>query len=130
MAKAILIVDDEPFIRSLFKAKLSHIYPDLTILEASDGELAMTTIREQHVDLMTIDINMPFISGIELISKIKQELNFANIPIIVVSANVSESVQQTLRSLEVTEIYSKLEVTNPDNEHNPFLESIKQHLAS
>ncbi len=128
MPKVILLVDDEPFIRSLFKAKLSHQFPDLTILEASDGELAMTTIREQHVDLMTIDINMPFISGIELISKIKQEPNLASIPIIVVSANVSDSVQQTLRSLEVTDIYSKLDVANPDNA-SQFLDSVKQYLS-
>lgn len=130
MPKVILLVDDEPFIRSLFKAKLSHTFPDLTILEASDGELAMSMIREQHVDLMTIDINMPFISGIELISKIKQEPNLSAIPIIVVSANVSDSVQQTLKSLEVTDIYSKLDATNPDETQNSFLDTVKRYLST
>lgn len=130
MPKVILLVDDEPFIRSLFKAKLSHTFPDLTILEASDGELAMSMIREQHVDLMTIDINMPFISGIELISKIKQEPNLSTIPIIVVSANVSDSVQQTLKSLEVVDIYSKLDATNPDETQNAFLDTVKRYLSA
>jgi len=130
MAKALLIVDDEPFIRSFLKAKLGRTIPDLNISEAADGEQAMEHIKTEHIDLITIDINMPFINGVELINRIKQQPDLATIPIIVVSANVSQGVRDSLTSLGVTEVYAKLDVTNTTNPTSPFLDSVQKYLAN
>jgi CheY-like chemotaxis protein len=129
MAKVLLVVDDEPYIRSFIKAKLSRIIPDLVIQEAADGEQAMSAITSGDIDLVTIDINMPFINGVELINNIKQKPDHAQLPIIVVSANVSQAVRDTLTTMGVTEIYGKLDITTNNSPESPFIESVKRYIS-
>jgi putative two-component system response regulator len=64
----ILVVDDEPMIRDVLVRWL--VAAGFRCLQADDGEAAWTTLQQQHVDLVTSDINMPGVSGMELLARV------------------------------------------------------------
>lgn len=81
----ILIVDDEENARyGMAKAIRAE---NREILEAEDGEQAWLAINEQCPDLVFLDLNMPKLSGQELLDRIKQSALFDKPEIIVVTAN-------------------------------------------
>lgn len=69
MSKA-LIVDDHPFIRATVKFLLKQEGFD-EIFEAGNGADAMQIAREKHPDLIILDLAMPKLGGLEVISRIK-----------------------------------------------------------
>jgi DNA-binding response OmpR family regulator len=81
--KKILVVDDEENIRLLYKEELEDQGYQVTI--AASAEEAKAKIREDKPDVITLDIKMPGMDGIEFIEKSKEERN--NIPVILCSAH-------------------------------------------
>jgi two-component system, NarL family, invasion response regulator UvrY len=69
-AVKILIVDDHPIVRSGLRRLLGDEL-DLEISEAADGRGAITVFREQRPNLVILDLNLPGISGLEVISRLK-----------------------------------------------------------
>jgi two-component system, NarL family, sensor histidine kinase EvgS len=67
MAK-ILVVDDEQGIRILYNAMLGNNY---SIIEASNGQEALSIFKQQHPDLIITDLNMPVMNGLELIRELR-----------------------------------------------------------
>jgi len=69
-----LVVDDEPNAGKLLEDYINKI-PGLTLVaRCFDGKEALEVIRNRQVDLLFLDINMPNLTGIELISFIPKEL--------------------------------------------------------
>ena len=65
------MLDDEPLARELMRRHISKV-PDLEIVaECSDALIAMQIIRNQKIDLMFMDIQMPNISGLEFLKLLK-----------------------------------------------------------
>jgi two-component system, chemotaxis family, chemotaxis protein CheY len=128
MNKTILIVDDEPFIRNYFKIFISRYFPDLKIYEASDGDSAWDIAHEHHIDVATIDINMPFVNGIELIKKFKQDPDLKNTPVIVVSAHGASNIIADLKALNITDVIPKLDITTASPNNNPLVNALNKIL--
>lgn len=126
--KTILIVDDEPFIRNFLKVNLERQMPDLQVIEAGDGDSAWDKAHNQHVDLITIDINMPFVNGIELIRMLRKETDLKKIPIIVVTAHTSDEIKARLNKMGVKIIISKMDVTGSPVTNNPLAIAIRDIL--
>ena len=61
--EAILIVDDEFGRRESLRMILKPLYEVYT---ASDGQEALRVISEREIDVVTLDLNMPGLSGIEV----------------------------------------------------------------
>jgi len=62
-----IIAEDEPTLRSQLKAKLSTIWPELTIVaEVGDGEAALHAIDSHRPALAFLDIQMPEMTGLEV----------------------------------------------------------------
>lgn len=81
----ILVVDDEPQIRRTLRATLaSHGY---TILEAQTGDEALEKIRQEKVDLILLDVNMPGIDGVETCREIRSG---SQVPIIMLTVRNAE----------------------------------------
>lgn len=78
---SLLIVDDNLHIRSYLKTVLSA--GNYHVLEATDGAAAVTMLREHHVDLVLLDMEMPVLPGLEAL---KQLRGFWQGPVIMVSA--------------------------------------------
>lgn len=78
----ILVVDDEENIRFLYKEELED--EGYTVTLAANAEEALKKIVEKQPDLITLDIKMPGMNGIEFLRKLKEENR--NIPVVLCSA--------------------------------------------
>jgi two-component system response regulator YesN len=76
-------VDDEPTIREFVKGALS----DYKILEARNGEEAMTVVKQVEPDLVITDIRMPRMDGYELADRLREER--PELPVVALSGVVS-----------------------------------------
>lgn len=79
----ILIAEDEAMMLKTMEFKLKK--EGFEVIACSNGEEAMEKIVSENPDIIVTDINMPFVSGIDIVKKVKVELKL-NIPIIVLSA--------------------------------------------
>ena len=83
MAKKILIVEDDEILIGLLQKKLTSLGYEIYL--AKDGEVGLVLMREKKPDLVLLDIVMPKMNGLEVLSKVKEDPNFKKIPIIVIS---------------------------------------------
>ncbi len=94
----ILVVDDSPTMRQLIIFALQRL-PGLQIAEAGDGVAALKQLSSEKFDLLLTDINMPMMDGFKLISLIRNDALYTNLPIIVISTEGSEVTRE--RAIEV-----------------------------
>lgn len=85
MAKKILIVDDDPKIVELIEIYLSN--EGYTIFKAYDGEEALTSVEENGIDLMILDVMMPKLDGLEVCKQVRRT---SQIPILMLSAKAED----------------------------------------
>jgi two-component system cell cycle response regulator DivK len=84
LQRKVLIVEDNELNRKLLEVRPEiHGYEALT---TSEGAAALDIAREQQPDLILMDIQLPDISGIEAIRRLKADEQTRSIPIIVISA--------------------------------------------
>jgi two-component system, chemotaxis family, chemotaxis protein CheY len=87
MKGTILIVDDSPIIRKLVPFLLRQAGVEFeSILEAADGSEALLLLRSHKVALILCDISMPGMTGIELLSRLRQEGLAIGVPIFMITA--------------------------------------------
>ncbi|HEY5950085.1 MAG TPA: response regulator [Kofleriaceae bacterium] len=84
----VLVVEDNPHIAQLLRHGLgddrkTDIAFDCRL--ASDGRAALELLREQHFDVVIVDIYLPILDGIGVISAVRTKLDKPNLPIIAVS---------------------------------------------
>src|SRR5665213_640775 len=80
----ILVVDDNEVNRDILVTRLeAHGY---RMIEAADGEAALTVARAELPDLILLDVMMPKIDGIEVCRQLKQDASLPFMPIILVTA--------------------------------------------
>ncbi len=96
--KKILIVEDSPTMRQFITFSLRRI-KDLTFVEASDGVDGLKKISSDNFDLILVDINMPLMDGLKLISLIRSNERYRNIPIIVITTEGGEEDREKALSL-------------------------------
>jgi len=104
--KQILIVEDSPTMRQLLVFALRRL-KDVDIVEAQDGMDGLRKISSDHYDLALIDINMPVMDGLKLISLIRGDENLKNIPIVVVTTEGAEQDRQRALALGANEYLTK-----------------------
>lgn len=83
MAKKILVIEDDKFLRELIARKLSD--DGFVIIEATDGEEGIKKVKEEKPDLILLDLILPSIDGFEVLSQIKKDENLKSIPVIILS---------------------------------------------
>lgn len=66
----VLLVDDHPIVRASLRQLLT-VEPGTEIGEAGDGRAALALLREQPPDVVVLDLNLPGIGGLDLISRLK-----------------------------------------------------------
>jgi two-component system, chemotaxis family, chemotaxis protein CheY len=81
----ILVVDDSGMIRSVLKKYLSDLGVK-EFAEAADGVLALKAVTAHKIDLIFMDWNMPNLSGIEALKKLKANAATRSIPVIMVTS--------------------------------------------
>lgn len=92
MAFNILIVDDSKTIRSVIKKTLQIAeVPMGKLYEASNGEEGLALMKAHWVDIVFADINMPVMTGIEMIEKMVQDDLLAKTPVVIISTEGSKT---------------------------------------
>lgn len=86
----ILIADDEPSLRLLVKATLSA-NKTFDLIEASDGNEALTKSQNEIPDLLLLDVMMPGLSGFEVCERLKNDPKTKKIVIIMLTAKGQQS---------------------------------------
>ncbi len=93
----ILVVDDFSTMRRIIKNILKQL-GFTNVVDADDGSTAWEILNKDKIDFIISDWNMPKMSGIELLRKVRASEEFADIPFLMVTAegqqeNVIEAVQ-------------------------------------
>ncbi|MGL1862150.1 MAG: chemotaxis response regulator CheY [Pseudodesulfovibrio sp.] len=93
----VLVVDDFSTMRKIVKNILRQI-GFTNIVEADDGSTAWEVLQKDNIEFIVSDWNMPIMSGIELLRKVRGSEEYADIPFLMVTAeaqqeNIIEAVQ-------------------------------------
>jgi len=104
--KTILIVDDSTTMRRMIKACLQNI-DNLYFEEAANGLEAIERLTIGSIDLMTLDLNMPDIQGLDVLKFINAHQSLNKIPIIVLTARSDEQTRDIVMSAGATLFMSK-----------------------
>ncbi|MEJ7822240.1 MAG: response regulator transcription factor [Chitinophagaceae bacterium] len=102
--KQILFAEDDLLLRKSLSFYLSE--SGYKIIQAENGVEAVEQIKKNKFDLMIIDLNMPFIGGMEIINMVHNELKLAT-PIIVLTSSGVEEVELESFTMGANEFISK-----------------------
>jgi two-component system chemotaxis response regulator CheY len=87
MGLNILVVDDSSVMRSVIRKTLNMTgLPLGDIWEAKNGEEGLRLLREKRVDLALVDIHMPVMDGEEMINHLRDNEQYKDLPVIIISS--------------------------------------------
>jgi len=92
----VVVVDDSPFMRGL----ISDLLTDAGVAvvgEAGDGAEALSVVAETRPDVVTMDVEMPGMGGIEAVERLMDE---TPTPVLMLSAHTAEGAEVTFEALE------------------------------
>ncbi|GBC85820.1 Chemotaxis protein CheY [bacterium HR11] len=88
-SRTVMIVEDSPTMRQLLIFALKRL-KNLRVVEAGDGVEALKKLNQEKMDLFIIDINMPVMDGLKLISILRQNPEYKDVPIVIVTTEGAE----------------------------------------
>jgi two-component system chemotaxis response regulator CheY len=98
----ILIVDDSAMMRAMIKrAATATGLPIGEMFEAADGRQALAVLEQQHVDALFTDINMPVMSGMELLQQIAGDERWRHMTRVIISTDGSDARRDEAGALNV-----------------------------
>jgi two-component system chemotaxis response regulator CheY len=87
-----LIVDDSSVMRKIVERSLRQAGIELTqVLEAGNGAEALCVLKENRVELILCDINMPVMDGLEFIKQLSSVENAKGVPVVMITTEGSEA---------------------------------------
>jgi CheY-like chemotaxis protein len=95
---SILVIDDASMIRDLIKKFVRDYFPGAKLFDAHNGQSGRSILLHQEIDMVLCDWEMPEMNGIELLTWIRGEEKYKNIPFIMVTSRgdkefVMEAIQ-------------------------------------
>ena len=88
MNELILVVDDEPKIVRLAKDYLEQ--SQFRVLPVNDGPSALAAARQEKPDLIVLDLNLPGMDGLEVLTEIKSDAELHRTPVVVLTTSRAE----------------------------------------
>lgn len=85
----ILIADDSNAMRSLVMSTLENL-ANVRIIQAANGFEALRLLPREQVNLILTDINMPDINGLELLSFVRTNPLYKDLPVVIISTEGSQ----------------------------------------
>jgi two-component system, chemotaxis family, chemotaxis protein CheY len=113
MALNILVVDDSSVMRSIIIKTLRLTGLSLgDIWEAENGEEGLRLLREKWIDLALVDIHMPVMDGNEMISHLRENDQYENMPVIVISSESDPNKIEMIHKQGATFIHKPFKPEN------------------
>jgi two-component system sensor histidine kinase and response regulator WspE len=116
--KRVLVVDDSITVREVERQLLLHRGYDVSI--AVDGMEGWNKVRSEKFDLLVSDIDMPRMSGLQLVSAVRNDEKLRNMPVVIVS--YKEREEDRLKGLEVG---ANCYLTKSSFHDNRFIEAVE-----
>jgi len=88
-----IVCDDDPLQRKVICAILRSRFDQ--VLEARDGRAAIDAIARERPDLLVIDHSMPELSGVDVIHRLRAQIDTATLPIVMLTAESGEELERT-----------------------------------
>lgn len=121
MAKNILVIDDNEEITDLVQAILGP--PSYTCLAVNSGKEGLDILRKQEFDLVLLDLAMPDMSGLDVLSALGEEKGSHNIVIFTASPEYTEEELEKLK-----EWHGKIERVQKPFTDDELLAVVEKHL--
>jgi two-component system chemotaxis response regulator CheY len=93
--KKILVVDDSESIRHQVAHGLTRA--GFQVVEAGDGIAALKQVTEHDFAMIILDVNMPFLNGLDLLDRLKNESKTSHIPVVMLTTEAQRSVIERAR---------------------------------
>ena len=103
--RRVLLADDDLALRRLIATTLGTT--DFELLQATDGEEALAIARQQHPELVLLDVNMPKLDGFEVCRQLKTEPSTAGIKVVMLTARGTEADRARGLELGADEYFTK-----------------------
>ncbi len=84
-----LVVEDSPTMRQLLCFSLKRL-KGCKIVEAVDGVDALKKLQTSKIDMILVDINMPVMDGLKLVSLVRQDPKIKHLPVIIITTEGAE----------------------------------------
>ena len=102
----VLVVDDDPNVRLFLERLLSKKF-SCTVETAKDGADALSKLKEFDAEVMLLDITMPVMDGVETLTAIRQDDNFKDLEVIVLTAVSEKETVAKVMSMGVVDYMLK-----------------------
>jgi CheY-like chemotaxis protein len=104
--KKIVLVDDSPAIHQLLRASFKR-FPEIAIATLEDPTTAVDFVRHEQPDFVLLDLNMPQLSGKEVMRDIKASTDLQTIPVAFFTADESVEERAKLIDLGACHVFKK-----------------------
>lgn len=121
--KKVLVVDDSAFMRRIISDIINSDARCEVIGTANNGQDGLEKVKHLKPDVITLDIEMPIMNGLEMLKQLKQR---SSIPVILMSTLAKEGAAETIQALELGAIDF---ITKPENIFKVNTEEIKNNLV-
>jgi len=105
-AYKVLIVEDSPTMRQLIVFALKRIR-GLQISEANDGVDGLKKLSAERFDLIFTDINMPIMDGLKLVSLVRNDPGYKDVPIVIITTEGANEDRERALALGANEYITK-----------------------
>jgi two-component system, chemotaxis family, chemotaxis protein CheY len=102
----VLIVEDSPTMRQLISFALKRLR-GIKIVEANDGVDGLKKLSSTRFDIIFTDINMPVMDGLKLISLVRDDANYRNVPIVVITTEGAQEDRDRAMALGANDYITK-----------------------
>jgi len=110
--KKILFIEDEEIFLEMFGKKLED--EGYAVDYAGNGAWAAKLASENKYDLIITDMVMPAVGGEEIIRRIKADKENSEVPIIVISASISDEDAEVIKKMKIADYFEKTKIVPSD----------------
>ncbi|MDR1428888.1 MAG: response regulator [Spirochaetaceae bacterium] len=97
--KTIMVVDDSRIMRNIVKNTFSELRIPCEFVEAANGKDALSLLESRTISLVLLDWNMPQLSGLDFLKKVRSMESYKKLPIIMVTSEAAKyNVIEALKS--------------------------------
>jgi len=118
----VLVIDGDGDMRHTYRVFLEDM--DMDVLEAADGEEAVSILKTNTPDLVILDIVMPKMNGFEMLELLKKDFNTKFVPIIVATSDYDVEISERAFRLGAADVLNK------PLEPNVFLPKVRMLVES